>query len=89
MYRYYRLKSLIKRKLSNFGSWLFLKCHEQTATEIMILMDAEKPRRCEHCKLDPIHYMKQKKKKYNRSLLSTNLGKKYRKKVWVKDTYAN
>ena len=60
MYLYYRFKSLIKRNLANFGSWLWLKCHEMTATEMMILEDAKRPVKCEHCGLDPIHYLDKK-----------------------------
>jgi hypothetical protein len=44
-----------KKIIADFGLWLWSKFRTITATEIMLMEDAKKPRRCEHCGKSPIH----------------------------------
>lgn len=47
----------MKRLLHKFATWLMIKTHEVTATEIMVLEMAKRPRKCAHCGLSPIHFI--------------------------------
>ena len=54
------MKYRIKFLLNKFAVWLWYKTHVVTATEMMIMKEASKTRKCEHCGLDPIHYFDKK-----------------------------
>lgn len=47
----------MKRLLHKLSGWLWIKTHTITATEIMMLREADNPRRCEHCKLPIEHQL--------------------------------
>ena len=48
----------MKHLLNNFAVWLWTRTHVTTATEVMLLHEADNPMPCEHCGLPPIHYLK-------------------------------
>jgi hypothetical protein len=47
----------MKNLINKFAYWLWIKTYSITATEIMMMEEAKRPRKCEHCGLSPIHFI--------------------------------
>ena len=49
------IKYKIQQLLSDFGLYLWNKFRTISATELLLIREADYPRNCEHCGLSPIH----------------------------------